>query len=212
MQRTCGTFTNTESSDSRKTCGKRSPKRWPSPGGRPKQCTGKSAKSKWRNAPTSPCSTLPARTTHPHLPAWSQSQTAGPAPRQAPSLAVPRSVTLTRTRIRTTTAYPKSPIPCRPPSRPSRSAWRAGTAAAARLARARRSDTARTALAAARRAQYTHHALHPRCHRWAKSQRRSRDVRCRRSSLQLKLRGDSNPGANEQGSTTHRSKRCTDRS
>lgn len=55
-----GYLTNRCYTGSRRTCGRRFPKRCNYHGGRPKQCTGKLAKSKWLNAPTFPSSTWQA--------------------------------------------------------------------------------------------------------------------------------------------------------
>jgi len=73
--------------DSRKTCGKRSRRRWRYPGERPRPCTGRSAKSRWPNAPTCPSSTSPA-TTPRMVPLRLHRRSTDLAPLRAPSRVV----------------------------------------------------------------------------------------------------------------------------
>jgi hypothetical protein len=125
------------STGSRRTCGRRSRKRWLCHGGRPKQCTGKSAKSKWPSEPTCPSSTLPVNKTQ--TPHQVPCPTADPAPLPVQFPAAQHTFmdttmdTDTLTRTLTTTASRKSRTRCTPRYRQSKSAWFAATAAPARL-------------------------------------------------------------------------------
>ena len=128
------------STDLRKTCGRRSRKRWLCHGGRPKQCTGKSAKSKWLSVPTFPSSTsLVNKTRTPHqVPC----QTADPAPLPVQFPAAQHTfmdmvtATDTLTHTLTTTASLKSRTRCTLRYHQSKSAWLAATAVPARLEQA----------------------------------------------------------------------------
>ena len=126
-------------SDSRKTCGRRSRKRWLYHGGRPKQCTGRSAKSKWPSVPTCQSSISPANKTQ--IPQLVLCPTAGPAPLPVQCPAAQRTYTYTDpdtpTRTLTTTASHKPRTTrCTPRYRQSKFAWSAAIAVPARLEQA----------------------------------------------------------------------------